>query len=172
MKRLLDNIRLHAAEGKGVSNILLNRIARLVCTNDFKGVFAANKIPRVLAGRPRFIIIVNLGVRLPGRAKLPVGHFVCISARPNEIDYVDPYGLPCLQQNVLSFLSDCARQVRENKRQIQDFESPYCSLFSLLYAIYFDKANFNIKIKFNKTKLKANDQKCMQYLIALIRTSQ
>ncbi len=169
MKRLVKNIRLHAAEGKGVSNVLLDRIARLVCTKSFRGVFAANKIPRILAARPRFIIIVNLGVKSPGKTKLPVGHFVCISARPDEIDYVDPYGMPCLQPDVLGFLTDCGRHVRENKRQIQHMDSPYCSLFSLLYAIYFDKGDSNFKMKFNKQRLKANDKKCMQYLIAIIK---
>lgn len=167
-------IRRHVSAEKGVSNTLLSRLGRLICGKDFRGVHPANKIPRSLAARGRFVIIVNLGERVPG-VKLPVGHFVCVAGEVGRVNYVDPYGLPCIQPKVAKFLADCQRTVWENDRRVQHIDSTYCALYSLLFAVYFDRKFNNslpdkFRIKFYSQTLKRNDRKCVQYLQRLINT--
>ncbi len=163
---MAERIEAHVSRGKGISNTLVNRLCRKMCSKDFRGVFAANKIPRRLAGVGRFIIIVNLGeVDGGGDGELPVGHFVCVAAQPEEINFIDPYGLPCMQPKVLSFLTEARRPIKENVQKIQHLDSPYCGLYSVLFAVYFDKEpSERLKLKFNKTKLMENDRKCVEYL--------
>ena len=170
----INELRRHVSAGKGVSNTLLWRLGKLACGRDFHGVYPANKIPRSLARRGRFVVIVNLGERQPGVAKLPVGHFVCVAGEVGKVNYVDPYGLPCIQPKVVQFLSDCQRKVWENKKQIQHFDSAYCALYSLLFAVYFDKKFSNALpakrfcLRFYRDRLKSNDRKCVEYLQRLI----
>ena len=160
---------LHASRSKGISNALLERLCKRLCSKDFKGVFAANKIPRLLAGVSNFSIIVNLGEVDGSDAEIPVGHFVCINGNAERILYIDPYGLPCMQPKVLEFLLLSRRPLMENMRQIQHFDSPYCGLYSVLFVVYFDKeASDWMKMKFNKKELWGNDKKCVGYLKRLL----
>lgn len=161
----------HVSKGKGISNVLLERLCKKMCSKRFKGVFAANKVPRLLAGLSRFTVIVNLGEVDGGREKLPVGHFVCIAAEPDRVAYIDPYGMPCMQPKVLSFLKDTRRPLWENDRQIQHFDSPYCGLYAVLFTVYFDKEAYEwMRLKFNKRDLMANDKKCVEFIEKLITT--
>lgn len=162
-------IKTHVSKHKGISNVLVERLCKKVCSKDFKGVFAANKLPRRLAIVGRFSIIVNLGETDGSDTDLPVGHFVCISAVPTRISFIDPYGLPCIQPRVLSFLKESRRPIWENVRQIQHFDSPYCGLYSILFTVYFDKeAQSWLRMDFNKSNLLKNDEKCMYYLEKII----
>ncbi len=162
---VVRSIKSHVGKGKGISNVLIDRLCKKMCSDDFRGVFSANKIPRRLAGVGHFTIIVNLGEVDGSANKLPVGHFVCIAARPERISFIDPYGLPCIQPKVLTFLSEARRPIVENSRKIQHVDSPYCGLYSILFAVYFDKrADEWLKLNFSKKNLLDNDKKCVQYL--------
>lgn len=158
---------------KGVSNTLLARLGRTSCRGgDFYGVYPANKIPRWICKRGRFVIIVNLGERVPGR-RLPVGHFVCVAGERRRVNYIDSYGMPCMQPKVLRFLKDCRREIWENEKQMQHLESAYCGLYALLFTVYFDRKFSHalppgFKLRFYKGGLKSNDKKCVQYLQQLL----
>ena len=159
-----------------MSNKLVEKLARGFCSKNFHGVFAADSIPiRKLAGRPRFIIILNLARERPGPLFSFDGHFVVVYATPNSIRYFDPYGLPCTQPDVRSFLSQCQRPIRQNRQQIQDKKSVYCGMFCLLFAAFNDRKDSSNPPRFKMTffkkreKLKLNDTKCMQYLRKLVK---
>lgn len=162
---LADRVRVHVGPKKGVSNAFLRRMAALARTRHFAGVFAADCIPPRLAGRPRFTFIVNLGrKRLPDRNRpLPVGHFVVVAGYPGRVLYVDSYGLPCAQPDVLAFVNSCRRPVGFNLRQVQDFGSVHCGYYALLYALYLD-GDYKFPLRFNRKQLRANDSRCVNHL--------
>jgi hypothetical protein len=168
-----DYYKLHTDPESGISNILLNRLASLACGKEnFVGVFASDCIPPSLAGRPRFIIIVNLAKRSTGFN----GHFVTIIATPNCVQYIDPFGAKCVQPDVRTFLDNCGRVVRQNKRQYQDLNSVYCGFYCLLFALHADKkqagtlpSRFKLDFFRDKKKLRDNDAKCVRYLREIIQ---
>lgn len=170
---MLAGLDRHIDYGAGISNTLLERLGRMGCSSDFKGVYSADYIPqKQLARVPRFLMIVNLGERRGKRGTLPVGHFVSICAEPSKIKYLDPYGLRCYQPKVVKFLKLCNRPVVENKTQVQDLSSVYCGFFCLLFVMYEDlcngdaaqKPDFKVKFYKRSDKLKQNDILCMRYL--------
>ena len=169
-KKLLEGLNKHVDYEDGISNSLLKRLAFLSCSSYFAGVFSADCIPKHLAGKNNFIIIVNLGERKGRNGALPVGHFVAIVATPSSVLYIDPYGLPCYQPKVCAFLLHCRRQISENKRQIQHLNSVYCGFFCLLFALYLDRSSglnkpkFKLKFYRRANKLTMNDSICVKYL--------
>lgn len=171
-QKVSDYFNTHVNPSAGISNQLLNRLANTFCSNHFKGVFASDCIPSILAGQPRFIIIVNLARKKT--TKINLGHFVTILATPNCVQYIDPYGMKCIQPDVNRFLHHCGRTIRQNKKQYQDFTSVYCGMFCLLFASYADRLNsvrppkFKLNFFSQKKKLRQNDIKCVQYLRKLI----
>lgn len=171
-KKVSDYFNEHVNSSVGISNQLLNRLALGMCSRDYLGVFAADCIPPFLAGRPRFIVILNLARKKSGHQS--VGHFVTVLANPNSVYYVDPYGMKCVQPDVERFLRECGRTVRQNKRQYQDMKSVYCGMYCLLFAAYADRRNsanppkFKLRFFRQKKKLLANDTKCVQYVRRLI----
>lgn len=175
IRQIIKGVKSHTDHSAGISNVLINRFARSLCSRDFQGVYSADTIPEImLTNRPRFIIIVNLGERKGYDSNIPVGHFVCICADTSRIQYIDPYGLPCIQPKVLNFLKHCHRPIIMNKRQIQDLSSVYCGFFALLFAMYMDrglsveKPKFRLKFHKRKRELKKNDVLCISYIRKLI----
>ena len=155
-----------------MSNETLERFCFRVCGNDFKGVFSADYIPLFLAAKSRFVIIANLGARRGVRTELPVGHFVTIAALPDVILYIDSYGLPSVEPNINKFLKICRRPVQFNLRQIQTYDSVYCSFYAMMFTCFVDKFVFRDsmpairvpKLRFEKRNLKKNDELCVKYL--------
>ena len=165
VKVLAKRVRENVSKNKGLTNTLIRNFCFKTCTEDFKGLFSADRIPKKLCVYPRFIIVVNLGKReeRANVSDLPVGHFVTIVGTPHAVYYLDPYGLPCMQENVLHFLRECRREVLENSRQIQDYDSVYCGMYSILFAKYADR-DWPFKLEFCHKHLRRNDQKCVMYL--------
>ena len=165
---VVAGVREHVRSGSGVTNTLVNRFCREICSSDFQGVFSADCIPLRLAARPRFIIVVNLGKRKGVEGELPVGHFVTIAASPSTVTYIDPFGFPCVQRDINTFLHLCGRRVYTNLRQIQHFNSVYCGFFAILFASYLDRRHHAKKkifqLRFKDTNLYQNDKLCMKYL--------
>lgn len=162
-KLLTRRVKANVSKEGGISNETVARFCGSLCGKDFKGVFSADYIPRRLAARGRFIVVVNLGTRRGVRGKLPMGHFITIAADPSKVLYVDPYGLPNVEPNVERFLRLCRRPVEFNLRQIQDTESVYCGLYAVLFSLYFDKKP-DFKLRFRKRNLRKNDKLCVEYL--------
>lgn len=170
--KVAAGVRDHVRSKLGVTNTLVNRFCRQICSDDFKGVFSADCIPLQLAARPRFIIVVNLGKRKGVRGALPVGHFVTIAVSRSALLYIDPFGLPCVQPDISAFLRLCGRKTYINLRQIQHFNSAYCGFYAILFAAYLDREHRGGKKKmpklcFKKNNLYQNDKLCMKYLTRL-----
>lgn len=164
---VVEGVARHAVPGVGITNMVLERLCHRMCSSEFKGVYSADYIPKKLAARPRFVIVINLGRRRGQRGILPTGHFVTLAAFPSHIIYVDSFGLPPMQPDVITFLNLCNREVRVNWRKIQDLSSAYCGFYALLFACYFDRIFWrkkNPKLRFGRTRLKKNDQLCLSYL--------
>lgn len=171
MDEVIRRAKDHVSSDAGISNEALERLCVLSCGSDFKGVFAADCIPSRLAARPRFVIVVNLGTRKDVSGPLPLGHFVTLAGVGDAVRYVDPYGFPCHQPNVLAFLKLCRRQTRYSLRQVQDFGSLYCGMYALLFATYFDRGGGGGRGEAKKLRffrrgkdLRKNDRLCMKYL--------
>ena len=99
----------------------------------YKGTFSANTIPTKLSELKRFSIVCNLSDHNEAGS-----HFVCIIKLNNELLYIDSLGLPCLENNISSFL--CRNRVKlfHNNAQFQDFKSDFCSLYCIMFVLYFE----------------------------------
>ena len=168
LKKIRDDARRHVSRKRGVSNTFLNRLCRLAATGpSFYGVHSADYIPPRLGARARFIFIVNLGTRRGVRGRLPVGHFVAVVGFSDSVLYLDSYGLPCVQRNVLEFLRTCRRPVYFNRLQIQSYDSAHCGFYAALFALYFD-GEYKFRMRFDKKRLFDNDKKCFAYLYRIL----
>lgn len=164
--QLANRVGEHVVPGTGLTNTVVRRFCNEVCSSDFKGVYAVDRIPALrLAGMAKFHIIVNLG-----REELKEdGHFVVVSATPDRIYYLDPFGKrPPLKFGIQNFLELCDRPVTHNRQQIQSFESAYCGLFAILYAWWLD-AGRPFRLYFSTTRLYNNDRRCVEYLRRMVR---
>ena len=164
---LRERVKRNVIRGKGITNETVYRYCRMSCSSMFQGVFASDDIPKQIAIRTKFILIVNLA---PKKVQNPTtqGHFVTICAGPAEIYYLDSYGLPCVEKNVEKFLKLCNRPIKFNSRPIQHMQSSFCALYAILFSIYFDKGA-PFKLTFRTNALRTNDQLCKKYIERLIR---
>jgi hypothetical protein len=174
-EEIANRIKAHVSPTKGITNDVLEKFCKKLCSSDFKGVYSADYLPAKLAGRARFILIVNLGLRRGIRKNLPVGHFVTIVAKPASVYYIDSFGLPSTVPHVNRFLTLCKRKIHFNLRQLQDFNSMNCGFYAMLFSYFMDRQNWGKKtfaLKFNEKKLKENDKLCMRYLNKLVYSVQ
>lgn len=148
---------------RGVTNDVVERFCFLACGDKYKGTFSADMIPPHFASLSHFIININLGKRKDIRSDIPVGHFITLIADPTKVVYIDSYGLPIFQENVINFLKLCYRPLSYNEQQIQDYNSVYCGLYAILFSCYADKLP-PFELKFSQSNRKSNDKKCVFYL--------
>ena len=167
------NSKKHLKKEKGMSNIALQRLAFLICSKDFKGVYCSDELPTKLPLQGSFMLIVNLGKKKNVSSS---GHFVNIIASPSRILYIDSYGFPCKEEKTLTFLRRCNRKVFYNTQQLQSYNSNNCAAYTLLYTIYFDPSTptrqRNFKLKFYDKHLKLNDKLCYVYLKKMLRAKE
>lgn len=156
----------------GLSNLFIQNVAGKYARNSFAGTFSSNNIPRNLAERPNFTFICNLD-----KVGEVGSHFVTVVADPENIIYVDPLGLPCLNKDISCFLKQSGRRVSYNTRTIQHPLSNFCGFYALLYVLHFDysvsnkkkkKTRYNLKLVFKDTQLEENDARCLEYLKYLL----
>lgn len=168
-RKIWERVRANADKKKGLTNDVVKSFCSFLCGKDFKGVFSADRVPVKYACLPHFIMVVNTGRRGDSRdvSKLPVGHFVTVVVSPSTVYYLDPYGLPCTQRDLLRFFKLCHRPLACNRRQIQDYGSMYCGVYAILFAAYAD-ADCPFEMRFCKKRLRKNDKKCVAYLKKLI----
>ena len=163
LKRLEKRVKLNVKRGEGITNITVLRFCTLVCNKFyFRGVFSADRIPRTLSQRKNFVAIVNLA-----GSREYKGHFVTLVGSSKSVYYVDSYGLPSVDSRVNYFLKLCNRPVLFNLRQIQHFDSAYCALYAILFALYFEK-KAPFRLKFKRRSLLDNDKLCCTYIRKLI----
>lgn len=150
---------------KGVTNQTIDAFCRHLCPEIHKGTFPSDMIPDNISSFSLFSIIVNLGT-LKRKQLIPIGHFVTIIKTKLHIIYIDPFGLPCLQPDVIRFMMLCQCPVYHNNKQIQDISSNYCGMFAILFSCYFDrKPSFSMTFS---AQYKSNDHKCITYLKKII----
>lgn len=169
VKRLLGGIKIHLTSG-GMTATLLDRLSKRLISQrnlcNFYGVFQGSQIPPHLCSQGRFSFICYLKKWGNGKDISPQkgqGHFVCIYATPTCIWYIDPYGLPCIQHSVLTFLKNCQRDVRCTTKQIQHKNSTFCGLYALLFTLYL-ATRPKFKLRFYKKSLQKNDDRCILFL--------
>lgn len=174
---IVRGVEEHADPVKGMTNTLVERFCRLICSAEFVGVFSADCLPAErLLKEVNFVVVVNLGEVKRRRSRglpLPVGHFVTLVGTDDQTRYFDPYGFPPSQPHVLSFLRRRRRRIVNCVRlQVQDFGSKNCGLYAMLFAAYYDpgRAKPPFRLKFFQRGLRKNDRVCARYLRQIIRT--
>ena len=167
-KQIQHRVNEHVQTGKGISNDLIRNFCSRYCNKNFKGVYTADRIPKFLAGRKSFVIVVNLAPRGDGGKK--EGHFITLVGRRDVIIYIDPYGIDCWQKDVKRFLKGCKRPVIYNKNQIQGFNSVFCGVYAILFATFMDGTTPPFQLKFSQSNFKINDKLCMFYLRKLLHS--
>jgi hypothetical protein len=156
-------LNLHVSQFDGISNKLINSLAKEICPllaeqreayfNDgnnlpyFQGVFCADKIPkRLLSKKEPFTLIINLyrsdGYKSSYKLSEQVlsGHFIFLHFTPKLIYYLDPIGLDIKQKDVKIFIKNyCQKnpqcEVKSNNIPIQHMDSKACGLFSLVFVL-------------------------------------
>lgn len=138
----------------GMTNKTVDYIARLLCPNVYVGLFMPNELQRKKNVCKPFTMIVNVG-----------RHFVTIYCHDDFVLYMDPFGLPCLQSRVRDYLCSLSTSLFYNKTRIQHQRSKHCGLYAVLFALYYDKPDRNIKLKFKDgVNNQSNDRTCLLYL--------
>jgi hypothetical protein len=175
LSEVAEGVRANVSSGMGMTNASLEKLCRASCSANFRGVYAADYLPPSLAPQASFILIVNLGTRRGLTRKLPVGHFVTVVALPSAVLYIDSFGLPSAQPHVDRFLQQCRREVCFNLRQVQDFDSSNCGLYSMLFACYYDRRMTRgeeppVRLAFRDKNLRQNDELCARYLQEIMQT--
>lgn len=169
LSRVAARVRDNVKPKRGLSNGLIRSFLSQNCGSDFKGVYSADRIPKRLAAEGTFLLVVNLA-----KEREADGHFVCIAASRAALLYLDPYGLPCVQRDVLSFLRRCMRPVKFNARPLQRTESNYCGFYAILFALYLDNSspwrkNRNFALSFHTSDLSKNDKICVGYIKRMLK---
>lgn len=174
-RRLLRaGLERHTDPRRGLSNQAVARMARALGIGErsFVGVYPADCIPRSLYARPHFTVIVNLGRWKRPEERGAAGHFVAVHGRPSHVLYLDSYGRPCEQPDVLRFLAECRRPVLYNARRIQALDSKACGFYAMLYAVYYDRG-YKFRLTFRsgggERALAGNDARCVRYLERISR---
>ncbi len=124
-QELAAGLERHTEPARGVSNIVLNRVARIVLTSSYKGLFNVNRIPvGVLSRLPNFCIIVNLA-----RAGKADGHFVTNVAEPDKIRYLNSFALKETPPELASFIRSCrGRTLILTRRPVQSRSVQTCAV--------------------------------------------
>jgi uncharacterized protein YutD len=126
----------------------------------FDGCFPANCIPDQLAKRTNFSIVCNLS-----RVGYEGTHFVTIIGCADYIIYIDSVGIPCISEDIRTFLKKTNREILYNKKQIQHLDSIYCSMYCIFFILHFNLSHIiKCNVKFSDAKLLNNDVLVMKYV--------
>ena len=146
----------------GMTNRLVDQLARSLATRLYRGLFIPEKLTTArttqLLSKIPFTMIVNVG-----------GHFVALYCCKEYVLYFDPFGMPCLQPQVIAFLRGLKRSVFFSREKIQSVTSKHCGLYAVLFVLYHDKPRRRFKLKFGRRASKKNDKLCIQYLHKLCK---
>ncbi len=170
-QELLHGLETHSSPTRGMSNTALDRLARLMLSRCYRGLFPVDRIPAATLARCRdFCIIVNLG-----RTGSGDGHFVALVADGDRLRYLDSYALKVTVPELAAFLAGCGRKVIPSRRPVQSLQSQTCGLYALLFAAYFDPGRRpppDFSLRFHRRKLKSNDRLCVHYLRNLLYSNR
>ena len=173
--QIAELFQTHVTPDRGITNSFLTDLASHLSLSSFRGVFAADEIPRKLIREERpFSIIVNLAKRRPSSSSpfSNTGHFVCLRVEENFVLYIDSFAMGCWQENVCRFLGEMNVPVFSNTTLIQHPKSMYCGLFAMLFCLLFDMQEKGLKttrFNFDSKNLKRNDSLCISYFKDMIQ---
>lgn len=169
IQNLAENLKTAVKEDakaeKGATNRSVDFFLSNIAPNYYKGTFAADTISYDLVNSI-YSIVVNLQPSVQIN-QFQSGHFVAIVAKKNYILYLDPFALPCIQNDVVLFLKSDLRPIYFNTTRIQDFFSVFCPMYCILFVTYFDSER-EWKMRF-ETNLKKNEKICVRYLNKILK---
>ena len=156
-------------EKEGLSNIYIASVLNRCKLKHYRGIFSCNNIPTKICRLQKFSIICNLD-----REGERGSHFIAIVGHPEEIEYIDPLGLPCFNKDLANFMRKCLQTVKKRviKTNTVPFQHPlssFCGFYTMLTVLFYDdNAPKKIAIKFSKDDLWKNDTLCIDYICQLI----
>jgi hypothetical protein len=154
---------------RGVTIGLLDSFLKKACggyNSYYKGTFTADMIPKNLTLQNRFQLVVNTSRSDESLSK--VGHFIVIEGHPRFITFIDPFGLPCTQNDIQTFINSCNRRSYHSTTPIQHPSSMFCPLYCALFIIYYH-VNPSWQMSFSKVDTSVNEENCMRQLNRLLR---
>ena len=144
-----------------VSNIYLNEMCKNL--KNYQGTFSCNTIksPNYISTNETYII--NLS-----KENEKGSHLIAIqlNAQDKKIKYFDSFGIPCSNEEILTFISRINTKYEYNSKQIQHFKSIHCGMFCLAFVKYHDNnSNSTNFLKMFKTvDLFKNDNIVVNYI--------
>lgn len=148
----------------GLTNGYVESLGKKHCKH-FLGVFPCNIHPQVNKNIKNFSLIFN-----ESKHNEDGTHFIAIFLSNNKLFYFDSLGLKCENEYILKFLKKFEKDIIENKKQIQSYNSIFCGYFCLAFVTFMTKYNDLNKFLniFNEKNLKLNDKIIVELLINLI----
>ena len=119
----------------------------------FLGCFASDDLPSFPKKLPASLIINTHKKNQPGE------HWLAIVLTKNKCFYFDSFGVPIMEETIVSYLQQKYQKVTINNECIQHFNSTSCGLFCIAFIKHVkSKPSFETFIsKFNLFDLLQND---------------
>lgn len=142
-----------------IDNILLGR------AHNFIGTFSSDTIET--SNKKIFTFVCNLS-----QHNEPGTHFVGvqINSEARIIEYFDPYGRPCTNYDILSYLKKYGKKIIHTTKQIQNYESDFCGIHCMAFML-----SKNVGCTYDKfidiysvTNTLSNDAKSTQYIVHIL----
>lgn len=140
----------------GLTNDYVENIGKIICGNNFLGVFPSDIQPQFEKKLCKFSIIFN-----KDKHNKPGSHFVAMFFDRSKLVYFDSFGKNCDNKMLKQFIKKNlnGRKYIYNKQCIQADESLFCGLFCVQFIRSQNKNMSMSKFitSFSKNNLKTND---------------
>ena len=146
---------------KGISDeVIADFLQMCQVSKKFKGVYPFTNLPKSLKNESHFSIIVNIG-----------HHFVTLHVKPSYILYIDSFGQPISDSEILIFLGKKLTRtpLYYNTRQIQSLYSSHCGIYAIFFILYHDK-RIKSPMKFKNHDLLQNDDLCIHHIKSIVHS--
>ena len=140
----------------GLRNDYLNQIL-FSTSRYFCGV---NNLPKTLHTHPIFSTVINVD-----------GHFVTLIGRPDKLMYVDSFGLPPSDREIVEFITEDVRPCLINSTTYQHPLSIYCGFFSIFFVLFSEIGRTITLQRFDLHNLEQNDEICITNLELLLEAA-
>ena len=158
---------------RGVTGGVIDDLLRIInISSRYIGIYALPDLESLKFSKDKneIILIVNIG-----------SHWITIAVYKNFVLYLDSYGLPPRQTEMIKFLTrlldQCkgikTHEIHYNIKQIQAISSNYCGMYAALWAKRLDnimknpeQKNFSMRFYSGQieNRLRKNDKLCIKYL--------
>lgn len=144
------------------TNIYLDKLLNPICQN-YGGCFSCDTIPIIKAP-------INFIVNLSKEREIGT-HFIALIIKEQSIFYFDSFGLPCTNEDILTYMGKLSRQVFYNKLKVQDISSKMCGYYCALIVLRNDSAcqlKGDLSFYTDSKLLHLNDKLCTDYICQTI----